>query len=403
MSGFLLSCLNDDARRTRNRECFFDAASQNESSPDRYIELDGKQFIVYPNGAGGGVTYSYIFEGDGVKYYVHSDPKKHIQPMRMVYNAEGLIGRDIFHKHFDEVLPFIDSLGFTVTQEKLSRVDLQVMLYRDVEEFMSTVNKRWVVCTSRKYSFDGDGFNKCAQTFTLGREIQICVYDKGSELFSTMRTNPVKWALMIENCFGWEFLESDIPVTRVEFRLRRSVLQSMGIDSMQDLLESEAGLARYCCCSWFRLLKEPKKKGHTHEQEVSDFWCEVQEAFEKWFPGVDGHRREVKRSYDRSLNSADDDGLLLQGAGCFASYIARKVGEMSSVAEAVSYIVAKLTYLGERIYNRSVCRSRELFVKSGFVLRESASVDDPCNACSPDVLERIAQRFGVQPNLGNVF
>ena len=210
----------------------------------------------------------------------------------------------------------------------------------------------------------------------------------------------MKWALMVENCFGRDWLGSGIPVTRVEFRVRRDILKCMGIDSMQDLLESESGLARYCCYSWFRLLDEPKKAGHTHEQDVCDFWLEVQEAFGRWFPGVEGHRREVHRSYDKNLSSVEPDTLLLQGGGCFASYAARTAGRMGSVSDVLEFIVTNLSKIGERIYTRSVALFHELSVRSGFALWNESSVDPQQSLC-PDVLKGVLEKFGVSPNLCN--
>ncbi len=79
--------------------------------------------------------YKYVFEGDGVKYYVHSNPKKNIQPVRIRYNAEGLIGRDLFLKHYD-TLQTLENMGFRVRNEKLTRVDMQVMLLCSMDEIL---------------------------------------------------------------------------------------------------------------------------------------------------------------------------------------------------------------------------------------------------------------------------
>ncbi|HBT76561.1 MAG TPA: hypothetical protein DEB39_06460 [Planctomycetaceae bacterium] len=220
--------------------------------------LAGRPFVILPRSAGGGITYRYVLEGDGFKLYIHSNPSNTIQPVRVRYMTEGLIGRDLFAKHA-ELLELLHDMGFSVTQEKISRVDLQVMLYRDVMDFMKPILSGNSVCVARKGQFNTSGDR--ILTYRLGRGgQQACIYDKRTELFETKQANEAKFWLMVNECFGEEWLYEEIPTTRVEFRIKREVLKDMGINSMHDLLEHEAGLARYCYCSRFRILSDAKQK-----------------------------------------------------------------------------------------------------------------------------------------------
>ena len=360
-------------------------AALEKNNPDNVFELGKQFFLMSPKSAGGGVTYKYIFEGNGMTFKVHGNPQGDIQPVRIRYNAEGLIGRDLFKKH-GEALKILRKMGFDVTEEKISRVDLQVMIYRPVDEFMRAIYERRIVCTARKWHIDGEGFNGYPQTFRLGGNIQVCLYDKRAEMFAMMKKNPVKFSLMVQECFGEEWLTQEIPTTRIEFRLRREFLKDVGIDSMDDLLEKEAGLAYYCCHSWFRILAEPKKKGHTHEQETSELWREVQDAFEKWFPGVDGHREDVKRNKNKVLRCSEEH-LIKQACGCLATAASMSLGVADSAGESLVYALGKIREQASQIFVRSVERARELCVKTNLV-----AFDDPVMALDLDASLKRAWR-----------
>jgi hypothetical protein len=332
-------------------------------NPGKFFILDNKIYEMKVKSAGGHVTYKYVFEGDGVKYYIHSNPVGEIQPVRLRYNAEGLIGRDLFLKH-NEVLNFLGRIGFYVTDEKLSRVDIQVMVNEDVSEFMRAIYERRYVCTAQRYSINGRGSGGYPDTFTLGQLLQICIYDKRRELFDHISSEHYKFALMIQNCFGEVWLKSEEPVTRVEFRIRREVLRDMGINSLSDLLEHESGLARYCCHSWFRIISERKVKGHSHEQPISELWKKVQKQFERYFPGVDGHRREVVRNRVKFM-SCSSDSLVKQAIGCLKSASAKEHGIEGAMSETAKYALRIVEQYANQLAIGAFNRAFELEVRVG--------------------------------------
>ncbi len=182
------------------------------------FEINGVMYVMQASSAREGNVYKYVFEGDGVKYYVHSNPKKNIQPVRIRYNAEGLIGRDLFLKHYD-TLQTLENMGFRVTGEKLTRVDMQVMLPISMEElfYMGRGSRVTISCAAQNEDYR----YKCGvlQTFTMGNidTQEVCCYDKRAELFHAMKREPVKFALMLQECLGPDFVTSETPLTRVEF------------------------------------------------------------------------------------------------------------------------------------------------------------------------------------------
>ena len=342
-------------------------------SSGRFFSLENEVFVMSGKSSSGGVTYTYVFEGKGIKFYIHSNPSCGIQPVRVRYGAECLIGQDLFSIHRN-VCTFLETLGFTIEQEKISRVDMQVMVERDVSEFMQILLEGRAVCTAQKWSFHGKGFSRAAETFTLGRGgIQVRIYDKRQELFDNVGSEPHKFVLMVLNCFGEDWLVDGTPTTRIEFQLRRDFLKDMEIHTMADLQEYEAGLAHYCCHKWFRLLKEKKKKGHTHEQETDPLWQEVQAAFEKWFPGKDGERKMVTRRYDKPLMCSSRQ-YVLQALGCFAKSAALYMDGGSNPKEILQFVYNAIHNNTLRLVKKTIDSSIELGVRAGVL--DPYSVED---------------------------
>lgn len=342
--------------------------AQNEENPQQEFELDGRMYVMLGGGRLGGSQgpcYSYIFVGSGVKFYIHRNAKGGIQPVRIVYMAESLIGRDLFHVHY-RTLGILGEMGFHVTEEKLSRVDMQVMIPLRIEEVLGVEDKSRVVCSAQK-----DHFHRRSgilETYTIGNinTVELCIYDKRAEMMKLMKSNPVKFALMIQECFGEDWIHDESPVTRIEFRLGRDILKSMNINSMNDLLEVEAGLARYCCNSWFRILETEKRRGHSHEQAVSKSWKLVQQEFEKWFPGVEGHRREPVRTYRTEIR-CDAGHLIKQAVGCLATASALVGGMEANLRETVMYSLTQVKKNSERIFMKAKERAILLGIRTGIV------------------------------------
>lgn len=380
-----------------------ETAKQHANDPENddskaIFELAGELYVMQAAGAKKGANYRYVFEGGGIKFYVHSNPKGNVQPIRIRYDATGLIGRDLFHKHA-ETVNILESWGFTVTAEKLTRIDMQIMLLCNAEEIITPGDdlRNRIVCSAQNFAFFGKGLKNSFQTFTMGstRFLQICTYDKRAEMFMAMKKDPEKFALMIQECFGNEWLYEEIPTTRVEFRIGRELLSAMNINTMKDLLVHENGLARYCCNSWFRVISEPKKKGHSHEQPVTERWQEVQEAFEKYFPGVEGHNEEVHRNYDKSLKCSEDH-LFAQSSGCLASVVALRIGVAETVDEVKTVLYNFVTESAQKIFDRSRLRAAEAGIKSG---RKTCEKIRDCISPNVAALTRLKFAFPVQQRL----
>ncbi len=181
-----------------------------------------------------------------------------------------------------------------------------------------------------------------------------------------MRKSPEKLALMTKYCFGEDWLEQEIPVTRVEFRLRRKMLKALKINTVDDLLTHENGLAHYCTHSWFRLLSEPKKKGHTHEQRTDPLWETVQNEFARWFPGADGHREECYR-HEKDEFSCNIDGDVAQARGCLAKAVAYATAlddAVVTVENAIEMVAEMLRRDAGKFLDSIIDRKNEIIVRN---------------------------------------
>jgi hypothetical protein len=336
------------------------------------IEIGGRYFVLRAHGAGGGecVYYRYIIEGGGWRVYLHHEPASHFQPVRVRFGFESLCGCSLYDVHA-EFMAWLCKIGFSVTEEKISRVDLQVMTTRPVIEYASLVAKGCVVKRAKKGNFHVESCDM--SSFAFGSDIYLRCYDKRKQLFDTCDEFSLK--MIAEYCCGGELPDH---LTRIEFQIRREVLEIMGIDSIDDLCDMELSLVEWLTSDWFRLVDGVPKKGHTREQPVAEIWQEVQNEFRKYFPGGNSNRIITRGFNEVGINCTSDD-LVNQAIGCMATVASR-----AKITLEKDFV---LNYVCDRIKERG----DELFLKvqdravKNFVLQESFDPSKAVNpACIPD-------------------
>jgi hypothetical protein len=348
--------------------------------------IDGVSVMVNHSGVNAGMHYKYQLTFDGVKFFIHSNPPKGRQGVRIRYSATALIGRSLFALH-NAVLGFLETLGFTVTEEKISRVDMQVMLFCKTSELVLPILNGCGVAKAKKYKIQGEG--KRLESYTLGKanRLQICIYDKRSEMDHMLKSDPVKWELMYRRCLGAESLCDERPLTRVEFRLWRDSLRAMNINTVKDLQERETFLAEWLTSNWFRILEKQKVRGHENTAAIHPRWLEVQEAFRKWFPGIGDDNKPVEWVKEESV-SCDPIALEKQGIGCFASAYALRYGIPASITEVLNNIRTMIEPFIPVIFNKSGERAKQMGINKGVKL----GVRDACDTSS--VRESFEDFFG---------
>jgi hypothetical protein len=232
------------------------------------------------------------------------------------------------------------------------------MLNVPVTEFINACNEDRIVTPAQTFTFHRTG--KSVETLTVGTDLRVVIYDKRKELKKLLKSDPVKVALMLDNVLGADFFETDTPLTRVEFQLHRRVLKDFGINSVQDLLEHESSIALYCSRRYFRILAEPKKRGHSSKQVTSDLWLQVQSRFLEVFPGVQGERQEVKRNKNNHVRCSAEH-LHSQVCGCLATSAVLELGTGADILTVLRYALERVGYGVQKFYSRYVERASELY------------------------------------------
>lgn len=284
----------------------------------------------------------------------------------MRYGAESLIGRDFFEVH-RAVVAFLAGIGFTVTKEILSRVDMQILIERKTNEFIRLIVLEHAVAKARKSSIHKNG--KKFQTYTLGgkKSIQLCIYDKMEEFATKMlKSDPAKACLFLRHCIGDDALTQNVSLTRVEFRLGRNALAAFEIDSVEDLRNKEAALVDWLTSEWFRILRNPKVRGHENTAEQHEIWCETRMLFERYFSGPE--RREPVQWRKRGRVSCDPEALEKQAAGCMAAAIALRDGEQSSPESVLEKAILLLWNLCGKMYDKANKVAKEIETLKGVTL-----------------------------------
>jgi hypothetical protein len=292
--------------------------------------LGAEEVLVFPSGGKvDSLVYKYRFRARGIEFLIHSNPKGDIQPVRIRYGAESLMQNDFYVLHSEFVLPFLVSLGFGVTEEKVSRADFQVLVDVDMQTIFSYFVFSQVVTKFRKFTIHGcftaRGF--LVFTITLGSKdkVQLCIYDKRRELRDHF--SEVKEQLFIDNCVGQEWYYSDRPITRIEFRCGRTALKVFGVNSVLDLREKERRIIDSLAFDWFRVLAAKKVRGHESGAQISSFWERVRDEFLRYFPGPAAVSKPSSWRSGKRVSVANVEHLSRMALGCLTKIFACQRGK----------------------------------------------------------------------------
>ncbi|MDR0391953.1 MAG: hypothetical protein LBH59_08610, partial [Planctomycetaceae bacterium] len=332
-----------------------------ETSVSCPLEICGRSVLVECSGANAGLHYKYVFTLDGVKFLIHHKPPKNRHAIRIRYGATALIGNDFFKLH-QKILEFLHDIGFEVTRECLSRVDLQVLVDEPIEKFVIPIFSGHAVSKARK-----DGiWRNCGkiETYTLGNagRLQLCIYDKAREFWKCLKSDPVKFQLLARYCFGESWFNDCPPVTRIEFRLWRDLLREIGINTVRDLQRRENALVKFLTKDWFRILSSPKVRGHENTAAIHPVWEKVIQQFNYWFRGIT--HKDGEFVFDQpiifnrdKLVSCDPELLEKQGLGCLLKSFALRFGSMPNHSEfrqtLSNYVYGKSNILFSKVNDKA--------------------------------------------------
>jgi hypothetical protein len=335
-------------------------AESNDEKTPVYIQVEGRPFIIKPAGAKAGLYYKFVLEGCGIKVYIHHDPPKNRQGIRVRYQFESLIRFDLYSLHV-RLREWLESLGLTIVKETLSRVDMQVMTLRKSQDYLKLIVNDHAITRAQKDVF----YRKYKQleTYTIGSDVELCIYDKLTELAE--KGNVEKAALMKKYVFDLAGGVGDgSGITRIEFRLRRDALRPLGINTIDDLRRKETALVDWLTSHWFRLLEKPKIRGHENKATIHPLWVEVRELFKHYFPGLDKEREPVMWSHDDSV-TCTPDALEKQAAGCLASAVSLRYGQQTDPKTLRAILINEIDKHLLRILDRVNERAVERYVRDG--------------------------------------
>jgi len=324
-----------------------------EQSQAFVIDLCGLPVLVEPTGANSGLHYKYVFTLAGVKIFIHHNAPAGKPGVRVRYSAMSLIGRNLFSLHLG-VLSFLKELGFTVHKERLSRVDMQVLVDEEMNELMNLVYGGHDVCRAQKDSIRRKGAK--FETYTRGRGgvLELCIYDKKAELKNLYVSDPIKFQQVLEKCVGEEWFFGEAPITRVEFRLWRDSLRALSIDTVSDLQDRESALVEWLTSRWFRLLADPKVRGSENTAVIHRIWDKVQKMFQKYFPGrvIETENKPVEWKRPESL-SCDPKPLIRQALGCLAKASTLQFGLQESAFKTFELVSGVIRNSMDKLYDRT--------------------------------------------------
>ncbi|MDR2408072.1 MAG: hypothetical protein LBE13_08175 [Bacteroidales bacterium] len=312
-----------------------------------YITLCSKVWKVSDKGASyGALKYKYVIIHHGIKIYIHSNPVGNIQPVRVFMGFHVLCKMSIF-SCFDNLVRFLEFIGFNVQSELLSRIDCQVLLERPISDFIFALSKvsendclvtqcrgnlqRYVNLRSRK-----------TETIMLTSEsMELVIYDKRSQI---LKQDKETYELFRRYVLGGGELPPDL--TRVEFRFRRDCLRRYGINTFYDLRVSIRSLLSIVSFDWFRILAKPKCRDNTHKQIINPLWQEVREQFDYFFSlenqeQIERNREELKQ-YVPIKDITRINQLVKQAGGCLAAVAAFGVDRLDNSEELLDFSVHKL-------------------------------------------------------------
>jgi len=369
------------------------AALPLQCNPDAELEpgiitLAGRNVAVYPKGVQMPPYYAYHICFDGFDVFIHKDitPKNDNPQIWVDYRAESVLKYGGLYQAQQVLLDFLQELGFTKKQERLSRADIHIMIDVAVSAFTKLYLADHDVTKSRGFVINGKKrrWGKDIETFTTGslERIQLIIYNKRREMEKKKNKDTAAKYAMTRANIGEEWYESDRPITRIEYRMGRDVLRELGINSLEDLRKSERAIVQYLTHDWFRLLKDEKVRGTENDAPIHPLWERVQSLFFQHFSCADVERVEWKEK----IISVDCEALDKQGAGCFDSSSIPRFGEQKSVADLRQRLHWQVDrVVDEEFLEKHNRKARLLQTEKGVTYGVEPSKETPEGSCGNDL------------------
>jgi len=270
------------------------AQSEDESEQTlAIVNIDAHLLEVKDKGMG---RYAYILEDNWYQIKVSSG-KGRIPPVYVQLKSELLNCFGVYNA-INQLRGLLKELIEGPAEELISRADLFVDFVTNAD--LGSINRTQWVCRAKKTGDYWSGKEFTGLSIGQGGEISARLYNKTLEIESSFKDffKPI-W---IEN--GWDQKQT---VWRLEFQLRREVLNQFSISKLVALTECSNDVWRYCTHDWLRLVFDEETKNRTR-LETHPLWNEIQQV--KFGPGTyTGVVRKVSRSRKANLKAIHLNGL----------------------------------------------------------------------------------------------
>lgn len=338
----------------------------NDDFRTRPLRLKGfDDFIIYPSGKKGGYGW-HISTSD-----IHIFLSRH-DPRGSTPNVFVEIGSiSCWNRGVHDVLAFIDALfmlqGGYILKKIINRVDLAVdFVGLDIHKTEIFDRDKWVKL-ARTYRIYGAGRrdNTAAFGFTSRSIISLRIYDKLLEL----QDDPAKLAIF-KHIWGVP-QNQEVPVTRVEYQLRKDALKEFKAQKFDDFIHKIQGIWDYLCKDWFRLCNVKHRK-QTQEAENTGWWDIVTETV--WSKNaVYVERQSLKPS--KAVEPLIDQAAGIAISVC--AYLKMSADDIESIVSMFNLLMRnKLTQMYSTEYEKFIDK---------FVVRQSDCWDSLYNSTLPEL------------------
>lgn len=228
--------------------------------------IKGHLFEVRP---GRERLFPYVLEDGAYRISLASGESRRL-PFAYVKVSSDLLAHKGAEAALNELTPILDELaGQYELFPTISRVDLFADFQTNVD-LGKLVREAWVTRAegvdsySRKGRFSG-------WVIGAGGQISGRLYDKTLEI---AQKNHKPYLLDLWARAG---RNSELPVWRLEFQLRREVLDQLGIRSFTSLIERQGGIWQHATHHWLRLAEPQKSDSNRSRWPTHPMWAELAE------------------------------------------------------------------------------------------------------------------------------
>lgn len=267
------------------------------------------KFNIKPHGTKG---YSWILLSNDYVLKIGKPSEIKARPSLMIEIRSEVLWRKGPKAAVDWIIRLLRDLGASIKFIKPSRVDFCIDILLPSEMWSEKLMDQSVTRATDV------SFYKTNTTFTgvrIGKgDLSARIYDKGFEIITRSKKT---WMFPI-----WDLdqVPSGQKVIRIEFQLRRPVLNSFLIDSPTDLFENEKNMWVYLT-NWLKFQDRPGK--HHTQRNTVEWWVQVQDGYH----GAQGAKPAV-RSYALKIQREQISNLML---GFATSLMAIKLEEENAV------------------------------------------------------------------------